>query len=75
MDYPFQWEHGYLAISMGYGSLYKNSAGDYNTAVGYYSLYSNTGGTRNIAIGSSELDITEKIIDELNTKLPSIKLN
>ena len=30
---------------------------------------------RNIAIGSSELDITDKIIDELNTKLPSIKLN
>jgi outer membrane protein len=30
---------------------------------------------RNIAIGSSELDITDAIIDELNTKLPSIKLN
>ena len=30
---------------------------------------------RNIAIGTSELDITDKIIDELNKKLPSIKLN
>ena len=30
---------------------------------------------RNIAIGSSELDITDTIIDELNKKLPSIKLN
>ena len=30
---------------------------------------------RNIAIGNSELDITAKIIDELNIKLPSIKLN
>ena len=30
---------------------------------------------RNIAIGNSELDITDKIIDELNTKLPSIKIN
>ena len=30
---------------------------------------------RNIAIGNSELDITDKIIDELNTKLPSVKLN
>ena len=30
---------------------------------------------RNIAIGISELDITDKIIDELNKKLPSIKLN
>ena len=30
---------------------------------------------RNIAIGSSELDITDTIIDELNRKLPSIKLN
>ena len=30
---------------------------------------------RNIAIGSNELDITNTIIDELNTKLPSIKLN
>ena len=30
---------------------------------------------RNIAIGISELDITGKIIDELNKKLPSIKLN
>ena len=30
---------------------------------------------RNIAIGISELDVTDKIIDELNTKLPSIKLN
>jgi len=30
---------------------------------------------RNIAIGSSELDITDAIIDELNKKLPSIKLN
>ena len=30
---------------------------------------------RNIAIGSSELDITDIIIDKLNTKLPSIKLN
>ena len=30
---------------------------------------------RNIAIGTSELDITDPIIDELNKKLPSIKLN
>ena len=30
---------------------------------------------RNIAIGISELDITDIIIDELNQKLPSIKLN
>ena len=30
---------------------------------------------RNVAIGSSELDITDKVIDELNKKLPSIKLN
>ena len=30
---------------------------------------------RNIAIGSSELDITDTIIDELNKKLPTIKLN
>ena len=30
---------------------------------------------RNIAIGTSELDITGEIIDELNKKLPSIKLN
>ena len=30
---------------------------------------------RNIAIGTSELDITGKIIDELNKKLSSIKLN
>lgn len=30
---------------------------------------------RNIAIGINELDVTDKIIDELNTKLPSIKLN
>ena len=30
---------------------------------------------RNVAIGTSELDITDKIIDELNKKLPSIKLN
>ena len=30
---------------------------------------------RSIAIGSSELDITDTIIDELNKKLPSIKLN
>ena len=30
---------------------------------------------RNIAIGVNELDVTDKIIDELNTKLPSIKLN
>ena len=30
---------------------------------------------RNIAIGNSELDITDAIIDELNEKLPSIKLN
>jgi len=30
---------------------------------------------RNIAIGNNELDITDSIIDELNKKLPSIKLN
>ncbi len=30
---------------------------------------------RNIAIGTSDLDITDTIIDELNKKLPSIKLN
>jgi len=30
---------------------------------------------RNIAIGISELDVTDRIIDELNKKLPSIKLN
>ena len=30
---------------------------------------------RNIAIANSELDITDAIIDELNKKLPSIKLN
>ena len=30
---------------------------------------------RNIAIGISELDVTDTIIDELNKKLPSIKLN
>ena len=30
---------------------------------------------RNIAIGNSELDITNTIIDELDKKLPSIKLN
>jgi len=30
---------------------------------------------RNIAIGNSELDITDSIIDELDIKLPSIKLN
>ena len=30
---------------------------------------------RNIAIGSGELDITDAIIDQLNIKLPSIKLN
>ena len=30
---------------------------------------------RNIAIGTSELDVTDKIVDELNKKLPSIKLN
>ena len=30
---------------------------------------------RNIAIGVSELDITDSIIDELDKKLPSIKLN
>jgi len=30
---------------------------------------------RNIAIGTSELDITDTIIDELNKKLPSIKFN
>ncbi len=30
---------------------------------------------RNIAIGNSELDITDVIIDELDIKLPSIKLN
>jgi outer membrane protein len=30
---------------------------------------------RNIAIGNSELDVTDAIIDELNIKLPSIKLN
>ncbi len=26
MDYPYQWEDGYLAISMGYGSLYNHSS-------------------------------------------------
>ena len=30
---------------------------------------------RNIAIGTTELDITDAIIDDLNKKLPSIKLN
>ena len=30
---------------------------------------------RNIAIGVNELDVTDEIIDELNIKLPSIKLN
>ena len=30
---------------------------------------------RNIAIGSTELDVTDAIIDELNKKLPSVKLN
>ncbi len=30
---------------------------------------------RNVAIGTTELDITDIIIDELNEKLPSIKLN
>ncbi len=30
---------------------------------------------RNIAIGNNELNITDKIIDELNIKLPSVKLN
>jgi len=30
---------------------------------------------RNIAIANNELDITDAIIDELNKKLPSIKLN
>ena len=30
---------------------------------------------RNVAIGVTELEITDKIIDELNKKLPSIKLN
>ena len=30
---------------------------------------------RNIAIGVSELDVTNSIIDELNKKLPSVKLN
>ena len=30
---------------------------------------------RNIAIGISELEITDAIIDELDKKLPSIKLN
>ena len=30
---------------------------------------------RNIAIGTSKLDITDTIIDELNIKLPSVKLN
>ena len=30
---------------------------------------------RNVAIGISELDVTYRIIDELNKKLPSIKLN
>ena len=30
---------------------------------------------RNIAIAVNELDVTDKIIDELNKKLPSIKLN
>ena len=31
--------------------------------------------SRNIAIGNSDLDISDLIIDELNKKLPSIKLN
>jgi Skp family chaperone for outer membrane proteins len=30
---------------------------------------------RNIAIGTSDLDITDTIIDELDKKLPSIKMN
>ena len=30
---------------------------------------------RNIAIGISDLDVTSKIIEELDQKLPSIKLN
>ena len=30
---------------------------------------------RNIAIGTTELDITDAIIDDLNKKLPSIKVN
>jgi len=30
---------------------------------------------RNIAIGTTDLDITDTIIDELNKKLPSIKVN
>ena len=30
---------------------------------------------RSMVIGSSELDITDTIIDELNKKLPSIKFN
>ena len=30
---------------------------------------------RNIAIGNNELDISDSVIDELNKKLPSIKLN
>ena len=30
---------------------------------------------RNIAIGISELDVTDIIIDELNKKLPSVKIN
>ena len=30
---------------------------------------------RNIAIGTDELDVTDAIIDELNKKLPSLKLN
>ena len=30
---------------------------------------------RNIAIGTSELDVTDTIIDQLNKELPSIKLN
>ncbi len=30
---------------------------------------------RNIAIGTSDLDITDTIIDELDKKLPSIKIN
>ena len=30
---------------------------------------------RNLVIGKSELDVTKFIIDELNNKLPSLKLN